>query len=213
MPAFRHIRVAGPIIALAGAVLAAPIFIPVALAQMAGAGPGMGGSAFSSGGLGGPHPHAQHHVESIAPPALPGTGGAGDISAGPIANASGDPTTLLFQAINHGDYALAQAAIGRGANLDARNALNETPIELSVELNRNQITFMLLSVRAEEGHGGTVGATTPAGFTPAKTRTTRPTHTQHTATRPIRPEPPAPLPNNPGVANPAAGFLGFGGNS
>ncbi len=217
--AFRTtmLRTAGAVALLAGFALLQP-----AAAQMAGGGAGAGaGSPMGMAGpMGGGGLHAPQAPQEVAPPALPGASGVGNISAGPVTTTNEDPTKLLFSAINHGDYTQARAAVSRGANLNARNALDETPIELAVELNRNNITFMLLSVRAEEGPsgGGANGDNDTGQSTRTIAATTRPTihrsqpamtyHAQQT-----RVQPNAALPDQPGIPNPAAGFLGFGDHS
>lgn len=179
-------------------------------AQMAGAGPGNG-----LGPIGG-IPQPRHEAPAEAPPGLPGASSAGNISAGPVADAGGDPTTLLFKAINHGDYGQARAAVSRGANLAARNALGETPIELSVELNRNRITFMLLSARAEEVPAATMAAA-QAPVRSAVKRSARPTVRAigkssmmvKAAGRPATSS--ARVAHDTGRPDANAGFLGFGG--
>jgi hypothetical protein len=59
-----------------------------------------------------------------------------------------EPTDALFDAINRGDIGTARDAISRGADLHGHNVLGMTPLELSVDLGRNDISFMLLSMRA-----------------------------------------------------------------
>ncbi|MDD2877350.1 MAG: ankyrin repeat domain-containing protein [Acidiphilium sp.] len=207
MPSPRSIRIAGIVALIAGFAATPPAF-----AQMAGGG-GMGSPMGIPGQMGaGQGLHAPEQTPDVAPPALPGATGVGNISAGPVTTANEDPTKLLFSAINHGDYTQARAAISRGANLDARNALDETPIELAVELNRNNIIFMLLSVRAEEGPSGQPAP--GAAIVPVSQgvgRIHHPAVTLHTRQTAARPAPA--LPDEPGVPNPAAGFLGFGGHS
>jgi hypothetical protein len=61
-----------------------------------------------------------------------------------------EPTDALFDAINRGDIGAARDAINRGADLHGHNVLGMTPIELSVDLGRNDISFMLLSMRAAD---------------------------------------------------------------
>ncbi|MGC9269512.1 ankyrin repeat domain-containing protein [Acidiphilium sp.] len=205
MPSKRPIRLTALLALLSGLAAAPPAF-----AQMAGAGMGspMGGAGPMGAGQG---LHPRETTPDIAPPALPGATGVGNISAGPVTTANEDPTKLLFSAINHGDYTQARAAVSRGANLNARNALDETPIELAVELNRNNITFMLLSVRAEEGGGEATEQQMP--LTPvsrtiaASTRRPAPALTLHT--RQDRAQTAPAIPDQPGVPNPSAGFLGF----
>jgi hypothetical protein len=208
-------RIAGMVTLIAGCAVMQP-----AVAQMAGGGAGAGSPMGMGGPMGGGL-HARQAPQEVAPPALPGASGVGNISAGPVTTTDEDPTKLLFTAINHGDYTQARAAVSRGANLNARNALNETPIELAVELNRNNITFMLLSVRAEEGQSpASQGSPSSTGRAIAAS-----THDEHRpVASPRQPvvsyetqqnhvQPGATLPDQHGVPNPSAGFLGFGGHS
>jgi hypothetical protein len=58
-----------------------------------------------------------------------------------------DPNDALFDSINRGDITTARDAIKRGADLHARNVLGMSPLDLSVDLGRNDITFLLLSLR------------------------------------------------------------------
>lgn len=204
----NNIRIAGLIVLLAGFAV-----MPAGYAQMPGG--GMGGQLGPGGPIGsGPGLHRPEQNQDIAPPALPGASGVGNISAGPVTTSNENPTTLLFSAINHGDYTQARAAVSRGANLNARNALDETPIELAVELNRNNITFMLLSVRAEEGPAQAAGRTVQGTVTTA-------THIERgplakapfvATQRPKSRSAPA-IPDQPGVPNLSAGFLGFANHS
>jgi ankyrin repeat protein len=64
------------------------------------------------------------------------------------------PTDALFDAINRGDIAAARDALNRGADLNGVNVLGMTPMELSVDLGRNDISFLLLSMRGEDGGRG-----------------------------------------------------------
>ena len=59
-----------------------------------------------------------------------------------------EPNEALFDAINRGDIGAARDAISRGADLQGHNILGMTPLELSVDLGRNDISFLLLSMRA-----------------------------------------------------------------
>ena len=80
------------------------------------------------------------------------------------------PTDALFDAINRGDIATARDAISRGADLQGQNILGMTPLELSVDLGRNDISFMLLSMRAaDDGRSRQA----PAARTTAKTPPTK----------------------------------------
>jgi len=153
--------------------------------------------------------------DDIAPPALPGASGVPGLATAPVLRKAitGDPTTALFVAINNSDYNAAQDAISRGANTDAQNDLGETPLDLSVALNRNSITFLLLSARNESGETGAAPAPMPMAMTqPAPAVPGRavhhPLHTKsgHIATVSASVAPP-PMNAPP---NPGAGFLGFG---
>jgi ankyrin repeat protein len=147
----------------------------------------------------------------IAPPALPGASGApGLATAAPVQKPiSGDPTTALFTAVNAGDYNAAQDAVSRGADPNAQNALGETPLDLSIALNRNTITFMLLSAR-NEGGGSPPASAIPAATIAPMTKKA-PAHKMHATPAQSLPTHPAVDSNNPGTPNPNAGFLGFQG--
>ncbi len=149
------------------------------------------------------------------PPALPGTLNL----AQPADRTATDlgPTESLFDAINRGDIASARDAISRGADLGGRNILGMTPLDLSVDLARNDITFLLLSLHAGAIPSSGPGAkpTTAAAavkLNPAKPSAklaaapARPTAVQVSATAPR----PFAGPGDPGTPNPQAGFLGFG---
>jgi len=184
-----------------------------AFAQMA---PGGGGMAPGGGAAPQPRPR----VPDIAPPALPGAGDA-PLATGPVIQkpVTGDPTTALFAAVNSGDYNAAQDALSRGANLSAQNALGETPIDLSVALNRSSITFLLLATRNELGEDNVSPG--PAAAQPAHTGHAKPyANIAHSSivpaadSTPLRRTAPAPvLGSNPGTPDPSAGFLGFGPKS
>src|SRR5690242_832961 len=93
----------------------------------------------------------QQAPASVAPPpALPGAGSSS--APAPLIHVPTDmePNEALFDSINRGDIATARDAISRGADLHARNILGMTPLELSIDLGRNDISFMLLSMRAAD---------------------------------------------------------------
>jgi len=145
------------------------------------------------------------------------------------------PNDALFDAINRGDVAAARDAMSRGAELDARNVLGMTPMELSVDLGRNDISFLLLSYRGGSDNGG--GAPTqaidnaaaptasqlPAGKLSKKGRA-HPIRTASRGRAPVtraeaRVAPPAAsqtprlFANDGGAPVPSAGFVGFGSAS
>jgi hypothetical protein len=157
--------------------------------------------------------------EIAPPPVLPGTKTAPDAVAPGSLPPDASPTDALFDAINRGDITAAREAVNRGANLNEHNILGETPLELSVDLGRNDISFMLLSMREGDSASRRITRTSTASTEPDATVTelARPTR------RPVRSfvpaaaeaeEPAVSAPRfysgNGGTAIPAAGFVGFG---
>ena len=154
------------------------------------------------------------------PPALPGAAS----NANRVAPAVRPPTDMepneaLFDAINRGDIGSARDAITRGADLKARNILGMTPMELSVDLGRNDISFLLLSMRGGNDGGGRQPQTaaTPTKAPPARqARQAMPRATPVAATRgQAATQQPAPsqtarlFSGDGGTPVPNAGFLGF----
>ena len=153
------------------------------------------------------------------PPALPGSR-AEPTAVAPAKGVPTDmpPTEALFDAINRGDLASARDAISRGADLQGTNVLGLTPLELSVDLGRNEISFLLLSLRGSSGFG----ASRPTDAAPAPTpppraervaaaRAERAQRSQ-VAARPAAdkaPQAPRLFSGDGGAPNPQAGFLGF----
>ena len=76
------------------------------------------------------------------------------------------PTEALFDAINRGDLAAAKDAVNRGADITGRNVLGLTPLELSVDLGRNNISFLLLSLRGGSGYTTSAGPRSAAAAVP-----------------------------------------------
>jgi hypothetical protein len=117
------------------------------------------------------------------------------------------PTEALFDAINRGDLAAARDAINRGADLGGKNILGMTPVELSVDLGRNDITFLLLSNRTATGPSSVAPIAKPpakaaaaVAHVPAATVvTTKPVPTSEQFAK-----------QDGGTPNPQSGFLGFG---
>lgn len=119
------------------------------------------------------------------------------------------PNEALFDAVNRGDIGSAREALNRGADIEARNVLGATPLELSVDLGRNDITFLLLSMRGS-------GTRTPSPAAPVAAATPRPAPAPRPIVAQIAPTPtpktPAPrtaYSNDPGTPAPQSGFLGF----
>jgi len=139
--------------------------------------------------------------------AVPGTGSPNDMS----------PNDALFDAINRGDVSDARDAMNRGADLNARNILGLTPIDLSVDLNRNDITFLLLSLRGSSSPSGKAKTVAAGAAPPAKPQPGAPHHPPSATlvsarTAPVAPPPKKPsISSDPGTPAPQAGFLGFAG--
>jgi hypothetical protein len=164
-----------------------------------------------------------------APPdALPGAvsrGGAVPAQGAPIA----DPTEALFDAINRGDIGSARDAIDRGADLNGQSVLGMSPLDMSVDLGRNDITFLLLSLRNGDsgsgrrgpvqtthtgpaakpgaGHAVASGKTPAAGQTKAAARVPATPPAKQAAQ--VAPVAPRLFAGDGGAPNPGAGFLGF----
>lgn len=97
------------------------------------------------------------------PPALPGLAGRRALEPIPsdTPSASLSPNAALFDAITRGDLPAAREAMGRGADLNARNQLGLTPIDAAVDQGRNEIAFYLLSARGSAGSGPTMAPAEP----------------------------------------------------
>jgi hypothetical protein len=153
---------------------------------------------------------AQAPPAAVAPPpALPGAG-AGNAPA-PLTRVPADmePNDALFDSINRGDIASARDAISRGADLHGHNILGMTPLELSIDLGRNDISFMLLSMRAADDTRQSQRAATSKDDAKHPVR-----QAKKAAPRPVAPAPAAQqtarlFSGDGGTPNPNAGFLGF----
>jgi hypothetical protein len=157
---------------------------------------------------------AQGVAPERAPAALPGA--TRPTAPGPRVGTAGmRPDDVLFDAVNRGDIASAREALSRGADVDARNVLGLSPVELSIDLGRNDITFLLLSMRGS----GSAGRTTPPASRAAASAPVRvaavaaPAPRTAPVPRPVAASSatPALAPGrDPGTPAPQAGFLGFG---
>ena len=155
--------------------------------------------------------------KAALPPALPGSK-PGQDEAAPSDRTATDmnPNDALFDAINRGDAGAAKDALNRGADIDSRNILGLSPLELSVDLGRNDISFLLLSMR---GGGSSSGAAPVASAAPARPALTRaqaraaaqPQRQVTTSVKVVAPQRPQLFAGNGGAPVPQAGFLGFGG--
>ncbi len=135
-----------------------------AMAQSIGGAQGIGGS----GGVGTPNfgqpGTARGQKREPAPPALPGAR-AEPTAVAPAERSAADlpPTEALFDAINRGDLPTARDAVNRGADLNGTNVLGLTPLDLAIDLGRNEISFLLLTLRGGGGFNtaGAPGPTAP----------------------------------------------------
>lgn len=135
-----------------------------------------------------------------------------------------DPTQELFDAINRDDVAAARDAVSRGADVNGQNELGLTPVQVSVDLGRNDITFLLLSNGAGQASGGPSGAQLAKGKQsgkgtnaanllegPPPSARSKVAHVRVTQTVPVaQRQLPQLYANDGGAPVPSAGFLGFG---
>ena len=162
------------------------------------------------------------------PPAVPGSR-AETTAVAPATRPSLDmpPTEALFDAINRGDLAAAKDALGRGADLNGRNVLGLSPLDLAIDLGRNEITFVLLSLRGTETPTPAAAspvATAEAKPRPAREHWSRRQVAQQQAEQPVMvrsaryspsrrstvaAQAPRLFAGDGGAPNPRAGFLGF----
>jgi hypothetical protein len=173
-------------------------------------------------------PPAKAAPANIQPPVLPGAVAHADRVAPAKGIVIADPNEALFDAINRGDIASARDALDRGADLEGHNVLGMTPIDLSVDLGRNDITFLLLSLRngdtqpnrrgPAQSAQNAPGTKQAAAATKPKLANTRQAVRAPTASAakqaaqitPAAPVVPRLFAGDGGAPNPSAGFLGFG---
>ena len=217
----------GSLLAMTAALVLA-VGIHPALAQYGGLGPSASNPASLTGEprIQGPSTVKQPEAP---PDVLPGAAAHSDRVAPAQGPTIADPTEALFDAINRGDIASARDAIDRGADLDGHSVLGMTPIDQSVDLGRNDITFLLLSLRNGDTkltrRGSTQPGQTAASMRPAQTgAVAKPAPGQaKVAARapasspaksvalvaPAAPVAPRLFAGDGGTPNPAVGFLGF----
>ncbi|WP_428491577.1 ankyrin repeat domain-containing protein [Rhodopila sp.] len=182
----------------------------------------LGSGPVGTTGHAGQLPNRPQKPPEPAPEAMPGS--RAKEPAAPATRPAGDmqPTDALFDAINRGDIASARDALNRGADLNGVNVLGMTPMELSVDLGRNDISFLLLSMRGEDSSRGSravgLGAQ-PANLSDntAKASPGKKVPVKLVQTGGIIPAKPVATPklfaNDGGTPVPSAGFLGFGSRS
>ena len=222
------LRVGRGLTALAFAVTLSGIASSAAWAQFGGSGSGGIGTQSKVGQA---KPSAEKPPER-SPDAIPGA--KPREPAAPATRPAGDmqPTDALFDAINRGDIAAARDALNRGADLNGVNILGMTPMELSVDLGRNDISFLLLSMRGEDSDRGSralgreAPAAQPVGKTAQRGKSVAPGKavagktgsgkTAQAAKVPVGAKPlatPKLFANDGGAPLPSAGFLGFDSRS
>ncbi len=169
---------------------------------------GGGGPFGGQGGGGKPPPRAE------LPPGLPGAAPSKNVAPPTHGPTDMEPTEALFDAINRGDIGAARDAISRGADLHGQNVLGMTPMELSVDLGRNDISFLLLSMRGATDSRAQPAQ--PAVAAPKATATKQarqaPAHQPARVATPVHAPPQTArlFAGDGGTPNPNAGFLGFG---
>lgn len=185
--------------------------VAVGVSSWTGSALAQGGAAIPSQGLAATtNRRAPAALPSKAPPppALPGAQSTG---AAPSSRVPLDmpPTEALFDGVNRGDIEAVRDALSRGAELSAHNILGITATELAIDLGRNDIAFLLLSMRnAEKPRAGQRQGTTRTTQAPAP-RPAQPAPTQRVAVTRNDPTVQRTFPNDPGTPAPSAGFLGF----
>lgn len=214
MPRILHNPVS---LALALSLVSGPGVIASAYAQVAGGLPGVGGfpgaGSIATGQRAG---GAQTKPALPEPDAVPGAKPRGPVAPATKSATDMAPNDALFDAINRGDIAAARDALNRGADLNATNVLGMTPMEASVDLGRNDISFLLLSMRGAGDNGGSNAAAGSGGQPAAqpvkvvKTGANRAARVApvRVATKPVTA--PKLFANDGGAPVPSAGFLGFG---
>jgi hypothetical protein len=171
-------------------------------------------SPLAKGGNGSPGATQQQ------PPALPGAASkANRVTPSERPPTDMQPTDALFDAINRGDIGAARDAITRGADLRGRNILGMSPMELSIDLGRNDISFLLLSMRgADDGRNRQPPVATAAAKTPpARQARQAPVHPPSAPSPRVAASAQQPAPSQTarlfsgdgGTPVPNAGFLGF----
>ena len=208
---------------------AGPALVPLhsAMAQFSAGGSGGGGGG--GGGADADREAADQQAQAAAkeaarlaapPPAIPGAVTDEATATSGHASADMEPTAALFDAINRGDMTAAKEALSRGADLNGKNVLGQSPLEMAIDLNRNDITFVLLSMRntengapvasiqtasvSEAGSGD--GASGHAGAGHLKVKGNRSQLAAGSSPKPQR------YAADGGAPKPEVGFLGFGGS-
>ena len=209
---FRVLRLPLLILSLAALPCLLPLQAAHAQMSMGGAGGGGGGGGGGAAAGAGDDDAKAAALANAPPPALPGA--VSNDPAAPSSHAPLDmnPTAALFDAINRGDLTAAKDALSRGADLHGTNVLGEKPIEMSIDLSRNDITFLLLSMRNNEGTtSGVEVATSTSSDKPGHLSISGRSARRNGAIEEAA-DTHARRADDGGVAKPEVGFLGFNGS-
>ena len=210
-----HLRIRTPVFgALAIGLLAISLMAEPALAQNQITG-GVLGPGSATAGAGGGQQNGKPALRR--PDALPGarTQKNETVPADRIASDMA-PNEALFDGINRGDMVYVKDALSRGADLNARNILGLTPLDLAVDLGRNDITFLLLSMRGSGGGGAPAVPGSGKSVKALLQEANKAPPKAPKAARAAREATPATagkpklFANDGGAPVPNAGFLGFG---
>jgi hypothetical protein len=195
------------------ALLAIPTLL--AVSEPAEAQAPLGGSGISRSGAGQGGGSTGAKAKSAAPSALPGTR-TEKVEPAPADRMATDmaPNEALFDGINRGDIAAVKDAISRGAELNGRNILGLTPVDLSVDLGYNDITFLLLSLRGADSSSGPPPPKSAKAdlrsLAKSEAKVAKTSAKADQGIAPPRPAAPKLFANDGGAPVPSAGFLGYG---
>lgn len=120
-----------------------------------------------------------------------------------------DPTAALFDAINRGSLNSAKEALNRGADINAHNMLDQTPLDMAIDLGRNNIMFLLLSLRTYNSDGRFYGDVDHGDITDQGNGSSHITINGKAGISATAPKKSAIMVDG-GKAVPDIGFLGFG---
>ncbi len=149
----RRLRPVAAVLLLGAAPAAIPLHAAMAQLSMGSAGGGGGGGADADRDAAEAAQQAEAKAAAKAaapPPAIPGAVSDEATATSGHVSADMEPTAALFDAINRGDVTSAKEALGRGADLNGKNVLGQSPLDMAIDLNRSDITFVLLSMRNSE---------------------------------------------------------------
>ncbi|MCQ8241030.1 ankyrin repeat domain-containing protein [Rhizosaccharibacter radicis] len=157
------------------------------------------------------------------PPAIPGAVSDEETSTSAHSGADLEPTAALFDSINRGSLTGAKEALNRGADIQGKNELGMSPLDMSIDLSRNDITFLLLSMRNSDSSqnapvvasaAGTAGGSDGKDDAGRKNKHRRRGHDSELADAgtPAKPARSVRVASDGGTPKPEIGFLGFNGS-